>query len=137
MYQKLNPNQIIDEETKIKGTTIFKLCEYDSGPYKRIKEWCEKKINQLPERNEIDQDNKEFERIMKECLDLMKERNVRYGQSWKVMKIQTIANLCEMKLNRISNMEKYDPKIVDEMKDVLNYMVFGLMKANEYNINNQ
>lgn len=68
--------------------------------------------------------------LMKECLDLMQSRNVKYWSSWKVLTIQSIANLCEMKLNRIAKMtnEKLDPKIEDEFMDTVNYCIFALMK---------
>lgn len=48
MYKKLNPTLEINENTLIKGATISKLCEFAGGPYNRIKEWCEKKLETQP-----------------------------------------------------------------------------------------
>lgn len=68
----------------------------------------------------------EMETILKECLDLMKQRNAKYWDSWKVLSIPSIANLCEMKLHRIANMKSIDPKVEDELMDTINYCCFAL-----------
>lgn len=72
-------------------------------------------------------------KIYVEAFDLMKSRNTKYGDSWKVLSIQSLANLCEMKLHRIANLDKVEPKIYDELIDTLNYMVFGLLKLKSQN----
>lgn len=69
----------------------------------------------------------------KKCQDLMISRNKKYGDSWKVLTIQSIANLIEMKMHRIANMDtkNLDPKIEDEFSDACNYAIFGLIKLNQ------
>ena len=82
---------------------------------------------------------KEIERDAQEqfgkCFDLMMSRNKKYGNSWRVLTIQSIANLIEMKMHRIANMsiQSLDPKTEDEFVDAANYAIMGLMKLNEKN----
>lgn len=66
--------------------------------------------------------------IHDEAFELMLSRNEKYWDSWKVLNIQSLANLCEMKLHRIANLDKLEPKVYDEFIDVLNYMAFWLLK---------
>lgn len=71
---------------------------------------------------------------MNECLKLMRARNAKYWNSWKCLTIQSMANLIEMKMNRIAKMSAdqiLSPKIEDEFMDVINYGVFGMMKITE------
>ena len=69
--------------------------------------------------------------IQKNALELMMWRNVKYWDSWKVLTIQSLANLCEMKLHRIARLWEMEAKTEDELIDVMNYCVFGLMKLEE------
>jgi hypothetical protein len=46
MMAKITPDEEISAQTKIKGTTIAKLCEFDGPGYKRVKEWLEKTLAQ-------------------------------------------------------------------------------------------
>ncbi len=41
MQRKIYPDQIFDKESKVKGTTIAKLCEWGGPGYERVKKWCE------------------------------------------------------------------------------------------------
>lgn len=66
----------------------------------------------------------EFER----CLQLMLERNAKYGDSWKVLTIPSLANLIEMKMHRIANLPSGAPKTEDEFQDTVNYALMGLLK---------
>lgn len=77
-----------------------------------------------------EQDMNEASDIAAECLSLMRARNAKYGNSWKVLTIQSIANLIEMKMHRIANMnaQELDVKILDEFMDTINYAFFALMK---------
>lgn len=68
------------------------------------------------------------EEIIEEALELMKSRNKRYWDSWKVLTVQSLANLCEMKLHRIARLGEAEAKTADELIDVLNYCIFGLIK---------
>lgn len=124
LFQKLNPDKEINRNTEIKNTTIWKLCETTGGPFQRIKKWAEDKVNKL-EGNELYTD---FKNEMDKNYQLFEGRSKKYGNSWQVMKVQSIANLCEMKLHRISNMDTLEPKIEDELRDTANYMIFALLK---------
>lgn len=73
---------------------------------------------------------KQFKQILDSCYKLMLSRNKKYGNSWQVLSIPTIANLIEAKMNRISKLG-LDAKIEDEFIDAINYSVFGLIKLYE------
>lgn len=76
-------------------------------------------------------DKEKFKKILDECYELFIERYEKYGDSWKVLSVQSTANLCEMKMNRIARLGHKVPKTEDEFKDNINYSVFALMKLNE------
>lgn len=143
LLQNITPDEVVEPETKIKGTPIKKLCEYNAGGYQRVIAWLE---SQQPKEegniktaaellkteastvltNEMDV----METLSKDAHNVMTERSKKYGDSWKVLTIQSIANLIEMKMNRIANMrnENLDPKIEDEFIDAINYAKMGLYK---------
>lgn len=77
-------------------------------------------------------DMEEIKRQFDKCFELIKSRNKKYGDSWRILNIPSLANLCEMKLHRISNMntKNLDPKVLDEIMDVACYMIFGMIKIN-------
>lgn len=131
MYKVINGEAY--PSTMIKNTTIAELCRYDGGPYRRIKGWCEKKVVEIEEETKPKQvidtpDMVEAGKVFHKCFDLMKSRNEKYGDSWKVLTTPSLANLCEMKLHRIANLPEGAPKTEDELMDTINYCVFGLMK---------
>ena len=116
-------------ETKIKGATVERLCEYPGGGYFRVIRWLEKQASELKQENSTEENLTPY---YKKCRDLMMSRNKKYGDSWRVLTIQSVANLIEMKMNRIANMknEDLDPKIEDEFIDTVNYAIMGLYKYN-------
>lgn len=122
LYQKINPEMKVDGDTTIKNTPIWKLCQTDGGPYQRIKAWLEKNV---PQPKDL------FEEILTECISVMRERNKSYGESWRVMSIESMANLCEMKLNRVSKLGTDNAKTKDELIDTINYCTFALIKLKE------
>jgi len=124
LYQKLNPEKKITSNTEIKNTTIWRLCETNGGPFQRIKSWCETKVNELEGHEDINL----FKQESDKNFELFRSRHIKYGDSWKVLSVQSIANLIEMKMHRISNMQDLDPKVEDELRDVANYACFGLLK---------
>lgn len=126
MFQVINPKDVITPETKIKNTTIERLCEYDMPPYRRIKEWCEKKTLELQGQNQ----HLEFKKILDQAFETFKGRNEKYGDSWKVLSISSTANLIEMKMNRIARLGT-DAKTEDEFIDTINYAVMGILKLKQ------
>jgi len=141
MYQELNDLQGTDirvgRDTLFNNVTIEKLCEYGGPGYFRVLNWLQQKVGEARNsKKEEDAENIDMNlasQEFKKSFELMKSRNKKYGDSWKVLSIPSIANLCEMKLNRISNMdiENLDPKIEDELRDTMNYMAFALIKLNQ------
>lgn len=66
--------------------------------------------------------------LFEKCLALMIERNEKYGDSWKVLTVPSIANLIEMKLHRVANLPSGAPKVEDEFMDTVNYALMALLK---------
>ncbi len=69
--------------------------------------------------------------ILGACVTLMEERNLKYGDSWRVLTIPSVANLIEMKMHRIANLPAGAPKTRDEFMDTINYACMGLLKLTE------
>lgn len=77
---------------------------------------------------------KKAKKYTDECLSLMESRNKSYGDSWKVLSVQSIANLIEMKMNRVARLGSVEAKTKDEFMDCINYGLMGLIKLeNEKN----
>lgn len=126
-WQKLNPEIRIDSQSKIKNATIEKICWSDEA-FQRMTNWCEDRLKEkeqarLKEEGDINQ----FREVLNEAYQILKGRNEKYGDSWKVLTIQGLANLGEMKLHRISNLGE-DAKTYDEFIDTINYCIFGIIK---------
>ena len=72
--------------------------------------------------------NQRYMKIINECKKLVVSRNKNYGNSIDYMRLQSIVDLCMMKLSRIRKLGKRNNKTKDELQDVLNYCVFALEK---------
>lgn len=108
-----------------KNTPLRKLAgAVRGGGRRRIIGWLQSKVQPKDEMDAM-------EKIYQKAFELMKSRNQKYGDSWKVLNIPALANLCEMKLHRIANMGQIDPKTEDELIDTINYCVFGLYKLSQ------
>ena len=66
--------------------------------------------------------------VINKCKKLVISRNKQYGDSVDVMRIQSIVDLCLMKLTRIQQLGSSHAKTEDELKDSINYLVFALEK---------
>lgn len=76
-------------------------------------------------------DNKRYMKVINECKKLVISRNKSYGESVDYMRIQSIVDLCMMKLSRIRQLGETANKTKDELVDVLNYCVFAIEKYNK------
>lgn len=136
LYQKLNPELQVTEKTEIKNASIAKICQYNAGAFHRVKEWLETTLakkeseekSKLQTQEIIDKDLEEAKTQLSKAFAIMKERSSKYGASWKVIDVRTIAQLIEMKMNRISQLGEYNTKTEDEMIDTINYACFALLK---------
>lgn len=134
MHKKLNPLLDVTPKTTIKNASIEDLCKFDGAAYRRIKKWHEDTLQKKESEGvpvpttQISADMVEARELFHKCYDLMVSRNEKYGDSWKVLTIPSLANLCEMKLHRIANLPEGAPKTEDELMDTINYCIFGLMK---------
>ena len=75
-------------------------------------------------------DEKRYRAVVDECMKLAISRNEVYGDSVDCMRLQSMIDLCIMKLSRIRMLGDAHPKTKDEMTDVLNYLVFAIEKFN-------
>ena len=133
LFQILNPDTQITSEFRVRGTTLQKLGQTGSGGYQRVVKWAREKVAKLQSEATPASDADKLKLVYKHCFELMKGRNDKYGDSWRVLTIPGIANLIEMKMHRIANMnaQDLDPKIIDEFIDSLNYAAMGLQKLKE------
>ena len=111
-----------DNENRSIVSNMFENCSHHVNKLNEI----QTKSTKI-DKNTYDDDIKIFEQILQNALLLMKTRNKQYGSSWKKLSIESIAQIAEMKLNRVSQLGN-DAKSTDEFIDAINYSVFGLMK---------
>lgn len=121
-WEKKHP---IDERAH--WVTFEKIAYSRDWWFERFVNRAQKKIKEKKELTQtLDEDMIKIKAIYKSTYELLQSRNQKYWDSWKVMTVQAIASLCEMKLNRISQLGEVEAKTKDECEDVLNYMVFAL-----------
>ena len=120
-------------DVRAKWTTFEKIAFSIDWGYERYVNRAQKKITEKRLQNkDVNDDMNKIGKIYRDAYELMKSRNQKYWDSRKVMSVQAIASLCEMKLNRIAQLWELEAKTKDEAEDVLNYMVFIL-----YNLQQQ
>jgi len=83
-----------------------------------------------------------IEKIIKEIRNILEKKNHDYGESWKKMRISSIVDESLVKVYRIIEMEnmikkdgklkeKLNPKILDSLFDITNYLIFALIHIKE------
>jgi len=83
-----------------------------------------------------------IEKIIKEIRNILEKKNHDYGESWKKMRISSIVDEALVKISRIIEMEnmikknsklknKLNPKILDSLYDISNYLIFALIHIKE------
>jgi len=74
--------------------------------------------------------------------EMLEKKNHDYGESWKKMRVSSIVDEALVKVDRIIQMEKaikkdeklakkYNPKILDSLFDITNYLIFAIIHINE------
>ena len=132
LYQKLKPEEEITRYTKIKNATIESICVYDGGAYNRVRIWLEGAVGKrLGEQSKQEQDIEgDMKLAMKEfqsCFALMQQRNKKYGDSWKKLRLESIVDLMIMKLDRCQKQQLDEKALEVELEDLVNYGIFGLI----------
>lgn len=83
-----------------------------------------------------------FATVFAECGVLMERKNHDYGNSWAYDRPTTFTDTIRHKIDRIINLERLqamgsgkevDEAIEDNLKDIINYAVFRLIKEREKN----
>lgn len=83
-----------------------------------------------------------IKKITKETGDILEKKNHDYGEAWRKMRIASIVDECLVKIDRIIKMEitiknnpskkkDLNPKILDSLYDVINYIIFSLIHIAE------
>lgn len=126
----------VNEFTKINNAEIQNICMYEGAAFFRVKNWLESTIGEKRQKElkgelDIDGDVKKFRDVLNECATTMRGRMEKYGNSWRTMKIENIAALILMKMDRISELGSDNAKTKDELIDAINYCTFALIKFNE------
>ncbi len=81
-------------------------------------------------------------KIIKESKDILESKNHDYGEAWKKMRISSIVDEALVKTYRIVEMEKMlkknsklivklNPKILDSLFDITNYLIFAIIHIKE------
>lgn len=129
LFKQLNPEEVVDENYKVRGTSLKKLAETASGGYLRVRDWARKKVEEQKVA-QPDQDLVEMKAFFDKCLSLFEERNAKYGKSWYVLTPHSTANLIEMKANRAKEMGDENAKSLDEAYDMANYAAMLFIQLN-------
>lgn len=138
LFSKIEGTKITGDYV-VRGTSLRKLAETNGGGYQRVLKWAESKIpKKAPEPTPlpVPPEMQEMKNQLKAAWEVMLGRNAKYGDSWKVLSIPSMANLIEMKMHRIANMneKELNPKIIDEAVDAINYSAMMLYKLKEKGI---
>ena len=75
------------------------------------------------------------EKEISKCLALMRERDKKYGDSWKEARLTSLIDYVMMKFARVTKLSNnpksnYD-KIESDLQDAINYALFSLIKLRE------
>ncbi len=81
----------------------------------------------------INQTSIQFDQVIKSCRDIFIKKNKDYGQSWRIMRISSIADQIYIKAARIRNIEEKGLSLVDEgieseFRGVINYCIMALIQ---------
>lgn len=86
--------------------------------------------------------SKKINQIVINIRKMLDKKNHDYGESWKKMRVSSIVDEALVKVDRIVQMEKsikknntiskkYNPKILDSLFDITNYLIFALIHIKE------
>lgn len=81
-------------------------------------------------------------KIIKDIKIILNKKNHDYGESWRKMRVSSIVDEALVKVDRIIQMEKLiksdnkkisklDPKILDSLYDITNYLIFAIIHIKE------
>ena len=87
-------------------------------------------------------DSKKINQIALDIREMLEKKNHDYGESWKKMRVSSIVDEALVKVDRIIQMEKaikkdekfkkkYNPKILDSLFDITNYLIFAIIHIKE------
>jgi hypothetical protein len=85
---------------------------------------------------------KKITKIVSQIKKMLEKKNHDYGESWKKMRVSSIIDEALVKVDRIIQMEKmikkdaklaekFNPKILDSLFDITNYLVFAIIHIKE------
>lgn len=85
---------------------------------------------------------KKIKKIVSDIKKMLEKKNHDYGESWKKMRVSSIVDEALVKVDRIVQMEKmikkdsklvekFNPKILDSLFDITNYLIFAVIHIKE------
>lgn len=72
----------------------------------------------------------EYDKVIKKCKLLMLQRNKKYGDSYRVLRVDSIIDLIHAKIIRLSSLTNKQDMLL-ELEDILNYAAFAQMRLYE------
>lgn len=81
----------------------------------------------------INQTSNQFDTVIHSCREIFIKKNKDYGQSWRIMRISSIADQIYIKAARIRNIEEKGLSMVDEgieseFRGIINYCIMALIQ---------
>lgn len=79
----------------------------------------------------------QYDAIIERSFSLATQKNTDYGDSWRLMRLNSITDQIMVKIHRIRQIEEngghseVSEGIRDEYMDIINYAIFALIKLNE------
>lgn len=83
----------------------------------------------------MEQTNILYDQITQRCKDIFLQKNQDYGNSWQILRLQSVTDLVYIKACRIRQLEelqgekKVDEGVETEYISIINYCVIGLIKS--------
>lgn len=82
----------------------------------------------------INQTSNQFDTVIHSCREIFVKKNKDYGQSWRIMRISSIADQIYIKAARIRNIEEKGLSMVDEgieseFRGIINYCIMALIQT--------
>jgi hypothetical protein len=82
----------------------------------------------------INQTSNQFDTVIHSCREIFIKKNKDYGQSWRIMRISSIADQIYIKAARIRNIEEKGLSMVDEgieseFRGIINYCIMALIQV--------
>lgn len=121
LHHKAFPGVDVSAQTKIRGTTLEKLAQYNAGGYNRVRTWLEGEVKKQTNKKqtmeltpEQQKDVESLRAFFEGAVNTFIQKGMKYGNSWHELSIDSTKDLVRMKLSRAD--------MTDEFEDAVNYI---------------